>query len=214
MKTYVLYTTSKSSKIQREANVFATEISQTKGRGEIKIDVKHIKPPSVIDTYTNVNGYTLPSWIWFRSWFAKENYDGVIFHCSSYYRRKWGIKSGKDGFVLGGVRNHNNKEYPEFCVFDDLEDDYAKGYEGKHTLVEAYPITNFLRKMFHEHAHFDEDLDDSIGNVLTQTSVHTMDYELKQIHLYHLLIDYRGKAIKEQLNKLINMMFKLVKQVV
>ena len=39
MKTYVLYTTSKSKRVQEQADIFASEISGTKGRGEVKITV-------------------------------------------------------------------------------------------------------------------------------------------------------------------------------
>ena len=75
-------------------------------------------------------------------------------------------------------------------------------------------MTGFLRKLFHEHAHFDEDLDDDLGNVLTQTSVHDMDYKLKKIHLYHHLVDYRGQAFKESVQAVMNSVIKLAKRII
>ena len=38
MKRYILYTTSKSSWFREQADIFAKEISKTKGRGEVVIE--------------------------------------------------------------------------------------------------------------------------------------------------------------------------------
>jgi hypothetical protein len=197
---YIFYTTSKSALVKQQADYFAKQISQTKGREEVEVEVVVKKPFKKVKTTKDNDGDTKFVWSWFRDNLPKKDYDGVIFHFTPYYRRLWGITES-----LNGVRNENNREHPEFWVCTDL-DTKAKGYPDN--------ITNFLRLLFHEHAHFDEDLDDEVGNVLTQMSVHKWDYELKQIHKYHLMVDYRGRAFKNKVNQIFNKVIKLAKQYV
>jgi hypothetical protein len=197
MKTYILYTTSQVSWYQEQADIFAHEISKTKGRGEVKVVVKTVRVKDVVVGKYN-DGDIKPTWEWFNKTFAKGEYDGVIFHFTPYYRKLWGITGS-----LGGARNPDNKEYPEFWICAD-----------KGVLASGYPewVTDFLRKLFHEHAHYDEDQDDTVGNILTQSTVHDVDYKLKKIHQYHHLVDYRGKALKETVNKLLIQVIKLAKK--
>jgi hypothetical protein len=197
MKTYILYTTSQVSWYQEQADIFAHEISKTKGRGEVKVVVKTVRIKDVAVGKDN-DGDIKPTWEWFTKTFAKGEYDGVIFHFTPYYRKLWGITGS-----IGGARNPDNKEYPEFWICAD-----------KGVLASGYPewVTDFLRKLFHEHAHYDEDQDDTVGNILTQSTVHDMDYKLKKIHQYHHLVDYRGKALKETVNKLLIQVIKLAKK--
>ncbi len=190
---YVLYTASKSAWIREQADLFSAAISTTKGRGTVTIDVVYKKIRSV-PTHVDKDGDIKPSWDWFRTTFPKNDYDGVIWHFTPYYRRKWVISS------LGGARNPDNRAYPEFWVCADIND-----------IADGYDISNLLRILFHEQAHFDEDLDDAFGNILTQNSVHDMDYKMKQIHKYHLLVDYRGQAIKKQIDRLIISIMKFAK---
>jgi len=211
MKTYILYTTSKSKRIQEQADIFASEISKTKGRGEVKITVVHKKavtPKMVL----RADGYYMPSWDWFSTNYPKGDFDAVLAHFTTYYRTKWGIK-GKKG-PIGGSRNSDSKDYPMFWVCDDLETAPAKGYEKERIYDTDIIVTDFLRKLFHEHAHYDEDVDDTVGDNLNQYSVHHTDYDLKKIHLYHYMVDYRGKDLKEQVSKVIASVFKLVKKYV
>lgn len=200
MKTYILYTTSTSGWYQEQADIFASEISKTKGRGEVNIVVKNIRIKDYPDLYVDKDGDILPKWSWFRSICRKNDYDGVILHFTPMYRKRWGIKSGQKGKIVNGSRNKDNREYPEFWVCSEKE------------MSDGYDLSQFLRLLFHEHAHFDEDLDDKLGNLLTQTSVHDFDYRLKKIHLYHYVVDYRGQNFKEKVNKVINDVVKLVKR--
>jgi hypothetical protein len=192
MKTYILYTTSKSAWIKEQAELFASEISKTKGRGEVRIEVVH-RIPKRVPVQTDQKGHVKPVW----GLFERDKYNGVIFHFTPYYRAKWGITA-----TINGSRNDKNLAYPEFWVCADTYE-MAKGYND---------LSEFLRLLFHEHAHFDEDLDDAIGNVLTQESVHDVDYKLKKIHQYHYLVDYRGQALKEAVNQVMNDVIKLVKR--
>ncbi len=200
MKTYILYTTSKSARVQEQADVFASEISKTKGRGLVRVLVVHKLPKRAV-TAIDADGHKKPTWDWFRSTFPKGDHNGVIFHFTPYYRAKWGITT-----TINGARNPDNRDFPEFFICDDLSVKAAPSYPEW--------VTGFLRKLFHEHAHYDEDLDDELGNVLTQTSVHDMDYKLKKIHLYHYLVDYRGQAFKESVQAVMNSVIKLIKQYV
>ena len=197
MKTYILYTTSQVSWYQEQADIFAREISKTKGRGEVKVVVKTVRVKDVVVGKDN-DGDIKPTWEWFTKTFPKGEYDGVIFHFTPYYRKLWSVTGS-----IGGARNPDNKEYPEFWICAD-----------KGVLASGYPewVTDFLRKLFHEHAHYDEDQDDTVGNILTQSTVHDIDYKLKKIHQYHHLVDYRGKALKETVNKLLIQVIKLAKK--
>ena len=204
MKKYILYSTSGGSWVQKEADIFAKEISKTKGRGDVEIEVvrkiPRIRPP----LYYDADGDLKPSWDWFKDQFPKYDYDGVIFHMTKYYRKKWKIKSGQEGFIINGARNKDNRDYPEFWLCaekGDMADHYVD-------------LPQLRRLLYHEHAHFDEDLDDQIGNVLAQGSVHDFDYRLRRIDKYHYLVDYRGQAFKEKVNKLMNNIIKLVKKVI
>jgi len=195
---YILYTTSKSSWYQKQADIFASEISKTKGRGEVSIDVEHLIPHKV-NTLRDSDGDVRFSWDWFSLRFLQKGYDGVIFHFTPYYKRKWDIQDR-----INGSQNDRNTVYPEFWVCCD-RNQMAKGYED---------LTELLRLLFHEQAHFDENLDDSVGNILTHDSVHLIDYSIKQIHRYHHLVDYRGQAIRDKINRLMNEVIKFVKRTI
>lgn len=210
MKTYILYTTSKSPRVQEQANIFAREISKTKGREEVKVVVQYKKAVTP-DMILRKDGYYMPSWDWFRKTYPKGDYDAAIAHFTPYYRAKWQI-SGKEGFDIGGSRNPDNKEYPEFWVCDDLSPEPARGYESAKIYDTDIVVTDFLRKLFHEHAHYDEDIDNFVGDSLMQASVHYTDYKLKKIHYYHYLIDYRGKKLKEDVARIVAATIKLFKK--
>lgn len=196
MKTYILYTTSRPAVYQDRATALATALSQTKGRGEVQIIVERIKPkqPKIV---LDKDGDKTIDWKWFAIAYPKKDYDGVIVHFTPYYRKKWGIKQS-----INGSRNDAIREWPQFWICCDA-DQMADGYAN---------LGEFERLVFHEHGHFDEDQDDAVGNVLTQDSVHKVDYELKQIHVYHLLVDYRGKALKEVVNKVVTSVIKWAKK--
>lgn len=196
MKRYILYSTSGSKWFKEQADLFAAAISQSKGRGPVTIAEIVRKIPKDVPIEIDSDGDLKPTWEWFTRTFPKGDYDGVIFHLTPYYRRKWGISSN-----IGGSRNAHNREYPEFWVCAD------KGEQSK-----GYDISKFLRILFHEQGHFDEDLDDELSNILTQDSVHDFDYRLKRIHQYHLLVDYRGQAFKEKVNTVTNAVIKLFKK--
>lgn len=201
MKRYILYSTSGSKWFKEQADLFASGISKSKGRGDVIIADIIRKIPKDVPIEVDGDGDLKPTWEWFSRTFPQGDYDGVIFHLTPYYRRKWGISGN-----IGGSSHTSNKNYVEFWACAD-KGQIAKGYE-------AVGMSNFLRILFHEQAHFDENLDDELGNILTQDSVHDFDYRLKKIHQYHFLVDYRGKALKEKVNALTNAVIKLVKKFV
>lgn len=128
------------------------------------------------------------NWEWFSKTFPKVD-GGVAFHFNKKYARRWGIK-------LGGQRDSNHKDVPYFWLTADKE-----GREG-------YDISNFERILYHESAHFWEDLDNDYGNKLVQDSVHHTDYILKKIHKYHesvnfsLLTEIKKSFIQKQIDTL------------
>lgn len=211
MKTYVLYTTSKSKRVQEQVDIFASQISRTPGRDQVKIKVVYQKAPKQPTMVLRKDGYYMPSWDWFKKNYPKGDYDAAIAHFTPYYRVKWGIK-GKPGHILGGSRNPDNKVSPEFWVCDDLSPESAKGYEKERIYDTDILVTNFLRLLFHEHGHYDEDVDNNVGDNLNQYSVHHTDYDLKKIHLYHYMVDYRGQQLKENVAKVVAAAVKLVKK--
>jgi len=196
---YVLYTTESPAWYQERANNVAKAWSQTKGRGECTIEVKRIAAPKTVERVVDELGNNRIAWDWFRTYFPKEDYDGVFAHFTPTQRDAWKL-TRKDGKSFGGSRNGHNREYPEFWVCTRKE-----GRAG-------YDISNFERILYHEMAHFDEDLDNDNLNLLTQTSVHTVDYELQKIHLYHLLVDYRGYHIKQAVNRIMVKIINLAKK--
>ena len=197
MKTYILYTTSRPAVYQNRATAVATALSETKGRGDVKIVVERVRPkqPKIV---TDNDGDRRIDWKWFAIAYPKKDYDGVIAHFTPYYRKKWGIEQS-----INGSRNDKQRDWPQFWICCDAGQ-MANGYAN---------LGQFERLVFHEHGHFDEDQDDAVGNVLTQDSVHKVDYELKQIQHYHLLVDYRGQAIKDALSKLVSDVIKIAKKI-
>lgn len=193
---YILYTTSRPKWYQEQADIFAREISKTKGRGEVKITVVR-KAVKTVKLSTDSDGDFIIDWKWFQATFPQYIYDGVIFHFTPTYRRKWNIDSS-----INGARNQSNRDYPEFWICCD-QGEMAKGYDN---------LYEFLRLLFHEHAHYDEDVDDMVGDKLTQNTVHDVDYKLKQIHKYHLLVDYRGQAIKQGVMKVMTAVIQMAKK--
>lgn len=187
-----LYSTSTSSWYQKEADKVAAIFSK---RVPMEIEMISIDRPKSVQTIVDSDGDTRLTWDWLRVRFPlPEGYDGVGFHFTSYYKDKWGIRG------LKGSKNSFNKEYPEFWFSSD-KGDMAEGYED---------LSDFARILLHELSHFFEDLDDEFGNKLMQESVHLVDYELKQIHLYPLLIDYRGWELKRKVAHLVTKVLNLV----
>jgi hypothetical protein len=193
---YVLYTTAQPSKVQPLADWWARELSKTKGRGEVTVKVVRRVPRSV-KIELDPDKHRKFKWDWFTNNFPAGDYDGVIFYFSPYLRRKWKMTN-----TINGSRNPNNRKYPEFWICCDLPQK-AKGYDD---LLEIH------RLLFHEHGHYDEDVDDNVGDKLNQDSVHQVDYTLKKIHQYHLMIDYRGQALKHKVDQVVRDVTKKVKE--
>ncbi len=128
------------------------------------------KPVFAIDS----KGDKVIDWIWFCEQFKDK---GAGFHFNKKLAKKWGI-------TLGGQRNSNSKEFPQFWIAASKEK------------AEGYDFSNFRRILFHEPAHFWEDQDDATGDKLVQSSVHNMDYKLKAIHKYHLLVDFEAYKMR------------------
>lgn len=193
---YVLYTTFNSSRVQPLADAWAKEISKTKGRGEVTVKVVRRIPRSIKLELDHDKHWKFP-WSWFTENFPRGDYDGVIFYFSPHLRSKWRITQ-----TINGSRNHGNKKYPEFWICCDLSAK-AKGYDD---LLEIH------RLLFHEHGHYDEDVDDNVGDKLNQDSVHEWDYKKKKIHEYHLSVDYRGQALKHEVDNVTTAVIKKAKE--
>lgn len=196
MTTYILYTTAPARTYQARADVVADAWSQTKGRGPVEIIVKQVRPkkPRLIK---DNDGDTIIDWTWFATEFDAYPYDGAFFQFTPRQRKAWGITSS-----INGCRNRSNREYPQFWLCCDAKA-MAKGYTD---------LGEFERLMYHEHAHYDEDVDDMVGDNLSQDSVHDVDYKLKQIDKYHLLVDYRGQALKHAVKKVMSAVVKFAKK--
>lgn len=174
----ILYTTSNGSWVREYADRIQKRIP------DLEITTKFLLPRRV-ETIRDNDGDVRLNWDWFDQQFPLLNYDGVAFHFSTYYKRKWAIEPR-----LNGSKNTKNKIYPQFWFRAD-KGDLAYGYDN---------LTEFERLFYHELAHFEEDIDDNYGNKLSQDSVHKVDYELKQIHNYHLLVNRSLFGVKEKLN--------------
>lgn len=172
-------------------------LNKSKGRENLKIDVVHTNTPRKPQTTVDKDGDRRLNWDWFTQYFDKGDYDGVGFHFTDYYKDKWNLS-------VRGSKNSLNKDYPQFF--------FACGKEEAPT---GYPdsISNFVRLLIHEISHFDEDLDNELGDGLPQKSVHIWDYELKAIHFYPQFVDYRGYNIKKKVNKLVSDVINFVSKV-
>lgn len=195
---YILYTThSQTKRIQSLVDWWAKQISETKGREEVTVQVSR-RVPRTVTLELDADKHWKFKWSWFSQNFPVKDYDGVIFFFSPHWRRKWKITS-----TINGSRNPGNTKYPEFWICCDLPKK-AKGYKD---LLEIH------RLLFHEHAHYDEDVDDNVGDTLKQDSVHEWDYKKKKIHEYHKQVDYRGQALKQKVNKAVKAVVNKVKKV-
>ncbi len=196
MTTYILYTTAPARTYQARADVIAAEWSKTKGRGPVEIIVKQVRPkkPKLVK---DSDGDTIIDWTWFTTEFDVYPYEGAFFQFTPRQRKAWGITGS-----INGCRNRDNRDYPQFWLCCDAKA-MAKGYTD---------LGEFERLMYHEHAHYDEDVDDMVGDNLSQDTVHQVDYELKQIDKYHLLVDYRGQALKHAVNKAVLAVIKFAKK--
>jgi hypothetical protein len=189
---FTLYTTTKAAWYRKEAQEVAEDISNVL---QLEIELITVKPPKNPIIIKDKDGDKRFAWDWFTQTFPLEG-DGVGFHFTNYYKKKWGIKG------LNGQKHTQNKEYPEFWMCAD-KGEKADGYE----------ISEFKRLLYHELGHFFEELDDAFGNKLTQESVHTVDYELKQIHLYHRLVDFRGFVFKRKVFNLMRSVIQLADKI-
>ena len=161
-----IYTTSKSKWYRDEAREVEKAYANFFPLTFTFIDINEPTPVFKIDK----DGDKVLDWDWFTKTFPAR---GACFHFNKKFARKWKI-------ALGGQRNSYSKESPQFWVTADRE-----GTEG-------YTFSNFRRLLFHESAHFWEDVDNEIGNALIQSSVHNFDYKLKQIHKYHELVNFKA----------------------
>lgn len=192
---YIVYSTSRSYWFQEQANIAVQYLRQSKGREDLDIIVEYVRAPRNAQTIRDKDGDVRLNWDWLTHTFDKGDYDGVGFHFTDYYKRKWGLS-------VRGSKNSLNKSYPQFFFSCDKE--IAPGYTEN--------ISNFVRLLIHEISHFDEDLDDNNGNALTQESVHVWDYEFKSIHHYPRFVDYRGYLLKRKVNRVINEVIDFVKR--
>jgi len=136
-------------------------------------------------------GYTL-DWDWFLDYFSKENEEGLVFHFTPYYRKKWGLNQN-----LNGSRNTKYTRTPVFWVCANVGEEAARR-DGP-----GYPpeITELHRLLYHEMAHFDEDQDDLVGDRLNQESVHILDYEANAIHRYPELVNYTTLSLLQRIRR-------------
>lgn len=175
---YLLYSTSASDWYVKKCQDIARAWSMTPGRGKVTIDVVRRVPEDPV-TIKDSDGDRRFAWDWFETYFDNEEYDGIFFHFTPYYKRRWLISRR-----INGAKHTHRKDKPFFWVACDKEE------------ADGYPLmSEFERLMYHEMGHFDEDLMDK----LDQDSVHKVDYKLKQIHYYHLLIDYSGLNAKRSM---------------
>jgi hypothetical protein len=192
----IVYTPSKSDWYQKEADKVAKIFK--KKIPEFEIDIVYRNIPKEAVTLVDSDGDTRPSWDWFTNTFPlPEDYDGVGVHLASFHYRRWDING------IRGSKNTINKDYPEFWFYAK-RGEQAPGYED---------LSQFARLLLHELSHFFEDLDDLYGDKLAQQSVHIADYNLKAIHMYPLLIDYRGYILKLQVSKIINRVINFARKI-
>lgn len=180
-----LYTTVSSSWYQKKADEVARNISKVT---PCEIQLRRIRAPKDPVFIVDGDGDRRFAWDWFNTQFTGE---AVGFHFTPYYQKLWNLK-------INGSRDPDKKENPVFWFRADKST--AKGYD----------ISEFERLLYHEIGHFFEELDDAFGNKLTQDSVHITDYDLKQIHLYHHLVDFRGFNFKKKVAKVIGQVINLV----
>lgn len=162
-----IYTTSKSDWYKNEATYVERAYAPY---FPLTFDVVQIDVPSDPQFVLYKNGDKGLDWKWVTKTFPKVA-DGVGFHFGPVTAKKWRI-------TLGGQRNSENKVYPEFWMTCSTRK------------AKWYPFSSFIRILFHELAHFWEDVDNETGNTLNQVSVHYWDYDLKKIHEYHTHVNF------------------------
>lgn len=194
---YVFYTYSRSTLLPSIVQTFASSISTTKGRKPVTVTIIRKSYPRTAKTMKDSDGDVVLDWQWLRERFPRGTYHGVIVHLSPAHRKQYRLPS-----KINGVRNRNNLLYPEFYVIAD------PAIQAKH-----YPFSDLLRLLYHEQAHYDEDIDNSVGNKLDQDSVHKYDYEKHLIHEYHTMVDYSGQALKDRVHWVVNAVVQLAKKV-
>lgn len=199
---YVLYTTTSSAWYREKAKAIAARYSANKNRGECTIDVVKVSPPRNPVMITDADGDHRFAWDWIMQRFPKGDYDRVAFHFTNHYRDRWGVASGTPGKKLNGAAFPVGSDgYFWFCCDREM----AEGYDG---------LSEIERLFIHEDMHIDENLDDGTGNKLAQQSVHIVDYQMKAIHRYHEMVDYRGYHLKRKVNRIINRVIDLVRHAV
>lgn len=190
MKVIPIFTTTSSSWYQEKADIVAKNLSTTKGREEIKFEVISIKAPKQPQIAPDKEGNMRISWDWMEYYFNTEGYDGLIFHFTPYYKKKWQLAP-----KINGSRYSQSIDRPVFWLCCEKEG--REGYKD---------LSNFERILYHEWGHYDEDLD----MALPQESVHNMDYKLKAIDLHHKIVDLRpynfNKKIQPLLEKIVYLM--------
>lgn len=191
----IIYTTSRSDWYQKEADKVSEVFRKKIPDFQIDVVRKYIPEDAVM--FWDSDGDHRPSWDWLTSRFpVPEGYDGVGIHITRYLYRRWGVHG------IRGAKNTVNKDWPQFWFYAN-KDEMADGYED---------LSQFARLLFHEMGHFFEDLDDAFGDKLNQNSVHLVDYDLKRIQDYPLLIDYRGWILKRKIWHLMNQVINLVRK--
>lgn len=177
----IIYTTSQGTWIHERLPFIIEKLNTSEGRTVEKIDVKTISAPSKPQTIRDKEGDVRFTWDWFDRTFQSDEYDVVVFHFTSYYKKKWGLSN-----KIKGTYHKDHGDYFDFWLCAD-KDEQSKNYG----------LDEFTRVFLHEWLHGDSymaGVPDSWKKTPREW-VHHMDYNLKMIDTAHELISYKRYTI-------------------
>ena len=185
-----IYTTSPSQFFLKDLAFVREKLMQAKGREDVVFKVKTIGAPefSSIMTIRDGDGDTRFAWDWFERKFVDplpDKYNAVCFHFTPYYKKKYRLSER-----INGTYHNNGDGVLDFWICS--KDVQARGYTFSET----------TRLLLHELGHGDARWTGEHND-----KVHHFDYNLKSIHNFHKLIDYKKWNIQK---KIVNILTQVV----
>lgn len=106
----IIYTTSKSSWIKNDFDKIYRTLRKTRGITVNDFEMRYLKLPENVKTYTELNGGTYIDWQWLKENLPNQNHNAICLHISSRDRERLQLKHPNPGAFLGGAYHRDSSD--------------------------------------------------------------------------------------------------------
>lgn len=185
-------------------------VTLAKGVTIDRFQIVHWSPTEKIKKRKDKDGDIVIDWEWFAETFTKKSkgYNTVIFHTTSYWRKKWGLST-----YINGVYRVDRDEYTEIYICADTLSEFLRlmlhelGHPLERLVNGGEPVRTFgCNKWYNYHVHKADYCDDDLESFyksldLTRYSLISQLYRA-MVSLFNLLkIDYPVEDFKYRVSQ-------------